>query len=83
MSKNTSFSVGDHFCAFIDAQVSRGRYGNASDVIRAGLRLLEEREAGLETLRAALIEGENSGPSTPFDFEAFILRKRGDETKAR
>jgi antitoxin ParD1/3/4 len=43
--------------------------------MRAALRLLEEREAKLTALRAALIEGEESGPSTPFDFEAFIARK--------
>jgi len=82
MGKNTSFSLGDHFTAFIETQVSRGRYGNASDVLRAGLRLLEEREAKLEALRTALVEGENSGPSTPFDFEAFLARKRDGQTKA-
>jgi antitoxin ParD1/3/4 len=82
MSKKTSFSLGDHFSAFIEAQVSKGRYGNASDVVRAALRLLEEQEAKLEALRAALIEGENSGPSTPFDFEAFIRRKPGVATPA-
>jgi len=76
MSKNTSISLGDHFAKFIDAQVARGRYASASDVVRAGLRLLEEHEAELEALRAALIEGEESGASTPFDFKAFIARKR-------
>jgi antitoxin ParD1/3/4 len=54
----------------------QGRQGNASDVVRAGLRLLEEQEAKLAALRAALIEGENSGPSTPFNFDALIARKR-------
>ena len=83
MSKNTSFSLGGHFGAFVDAQVSGGRYNSASDVVRAGLRLLEEQEAKLEALRAALLEGEHSGPSSPFDFEAFIKRKHGAATSAR
>jgi len=76
MSKNTSFSLGEHFVSFIEAQVNAGRYGSASDVVRAGLRLLEEDTARLEALQQALIEGEKSGPSTPFDFEAFIVRKQ-------
>jgi antitoxin ParD1/3/4 len=63
MSKNTSFSVGEHFSGFIDQQVSHGRYSSASDVVRAGLRLLEEQEAKLAALQASLIEGEESGIS--------------------
>lgn len=82
MSKNTSVTLGDHFAEFIDRQVARGRYGSASDVVRAGLRLLEEHEVKLEALRAALIEGEQSGPSTAFDFEAFIERKGKADLKA-
>jgi antitoxin ParD1/3/4 len=81
--KNTSFSIGEHFMGFVDAQVKEGRYSNASDVMRAALRLLEEREAKLTALRAALVEGEESGPSTPFDFEAFIARKRKGKPKPR
>ena len=76
MARNTSISLGDHFASFIDQQVQNGRYGSASDVVRAGLRLLEENEAKLHALRAALIEGEKSGPSTPFDFDAFVAGKR-------
>jgi len=76
MPKNTSVIVGDHFAEFIERQVGEGRYGSASDVVRAGLRLLEEREMKVEALRAALIEGEQSGVSTPFDFDAFVNRKR-------
>jgi antitoxin ParD1/3/4 len=44
--------------------------------VRAGLRVLDEREAGLEALRAALIAGEASGDPEPFDFAAFIAKKK-------
>jgi len=83
MGRVTSFSLGDHFTQFVEAQVNEGRYNNASDVMRAALRLLEEREARMSALRAALVEGEESGPSTPFDFEAFIARKRKQKPKNR
>jgi antitoxin ParD1/3/4 len=76
-TRNTSFSLGGHLSAFVQAQVAQGRYGSASDVIRAALRLLEEQEMQLASLRAALIEGENSGSPTPFDFDALIAHKRG------
>ena len=76
MARNTSLSLGDHFALFIDEQVARGRYGSASDVVRAGLRLLEEHEMKLEALRIALIEGENSGEPEPLDLEGFVQTKR-------
>lgn len=75
MSRNTSVALGEHFAEFITKQVESGRYSTASDVVRSGLRLLEEREAKLQALRHALIEGEQSGPATPFDFEAFRAEK--------
>jgi antitoxin ParD1/3/4 len=75
-AKNTSFSIGEHFIRFVELQVKEGRYSNASDVLRAALKLLEEQEAKRSALRAALIKGEESGPSAPFDFEAFIARKQ-------
>jgi antitoxin ParD1/3/4 len=81
MGKNTSVSLGDHFTSFIERQVAEGRYNSASDVVRAGLRLLEDQEAKLASLRAALIEGEQSGPSTPFDFEGFIAQKRSKKRR--
>jgi antitoxin ParD1/3/4 len=83
MGRVTSFSLGEHFTSFVEAQVKEGRYNNASDVMRAALRLLEEREARIGALRAALVEGEDSGTSTAFDFEAFIARKRKQKPKAR
>lgn len=76
MARNTSVSLGDHFADFIDAQVQGGRYGSASDVVRAGLRLLEEHEAKVQALQNALIAGEESGPPAPFDSADFLARMR-------
>jgi antitoxin ParD1/3/4 len=75
MSKSTSFTLGAHFLGFVEAQVATGRFASASEVVRAGLRLLEEHEQRLAALRDALAEGEASGPAEPFDFDAFIASK--------
>jgi antitoxin ParD1/3/4 len=77
MGRNTSISLGDHFASFVDRQIAEGRYGSVSEVVRAGLRLLEEQEVKLAALRAALQAGERSGPSEPFDFDGFLAGKRG------
>ncbi|WP_288348934.1 type II toxin-antitoxin system ParD family antitoxin [uncultured Thalassospira sp.] len=76
MARNTSVSLGEHFNGFIDGQVKSGRYGSASDVVRAGLRLLEEHEAKVKALQEALIDGEQSGPAKPFDGDAFLARMK-------
>jgi len=76
MAKNTSITLGEHFEKFIGARVATGRYGSASEVVRAGLRLLEETETEQEALRRALIEGEESGPGEPFDNAAFVAKMR-------
>ena len=76
MPRNTSVSLGEHFTGFIGERVASGRYNSASDVVRAGLRLLEEHEAKVEALRDALVEGERSGAAARFDFDAFIARKK-------
>jgi antitoxin ParD1/3/4 len=65
MARNTSITLSDHFNGFIEKQIAAGHYGTASEVVRAGLRLLEEREAKLEALRRALVDGEESGPHHP------------------
>ena len=63
MSKSTSLVIGDHFENFINSQIARGRYGSASEVLRAGLRLLEAQEQEWELTRRALEAGEASGIS--------------------
>ena len=72
MAKTTSFNLGDHFEQFISTQIKSGRYGNASEVVRASLRRMEEDEQKLEALRQALIDGENSGESTSLDMQEII-----------
>lgn len=76
MPRNTSVTLGDHFSGFVSEQVETGRYGSVSDVVRAGLRLLEEHEAKVKALQDALLQGEQSGTPRPFDFEAMKARKR-------
>ena len=61
MARNTSITLGPHFDEFMATQVESGRYGSVSEVVRAGLRLLEETESKLEQLRRLLNEGERSG----------------------
>jgi antitoxin ParD1/3/4 len=71
MAKNTSITLGDHFEGFITHQIESGRYGSASEVVRAGLRLLEDTENKLGALRQLLEEGERSG-HTDYSYETFI-----------
>lgn len=71
MAKNTSISLGEHFDDFIANQIESGRYGSASEVVRAGLRMLEDTESKLSTLRRLLAEGEQSGLAD-YNYETFI-----------
>ena len=71
MAKNTSITLGNHFDEFIAEKVKAGRYGSASEVVRAGLRLLENSETKIETLRLMLEEGEKSGFSD-YTYEKLI-----------
>jgi antitoxin ParD1/3/4 len=61
MQKNTSVTLGKHYEAFIASQIELGQFSSASEAIRAGLRLLEEKNIKMAVLRRALVDGENSG----------------------
>jgi antitoxin ParD1/3/4 len=72
MGRNTSISLGNHFESFIEHTISDGRYTNASEVIRAGLRLLEEEENRVVALRKAIQEGIDSGRANDFEPKKFL-----------
>jgi antitoxin ParD1/3/4 len=72
MSRNTSISIGDYFDSFIQSRISAGRFKNASEVIRAGLRLLEEEENRIIALREAIQEGIESGIAYNFNPESHL-----------
>ena len=76
--KNTSVALGPYFENFISTAIQSGRYNNASEMIRAGLRLLEENEKRIQQLDAAIQEGEESGICEKFDSRNHLqeLKKR-------
>ncbi len=76
MSRNTGVELGDEIAGFIDNQVTAGRYGSASEVIRAGVRRLQDQETKLEALRQAIKEGLDSGSAEAFDFEEFMTDRK-------
>ena len=71
MAKNTSITLGEHFEGFIAHQVTTGRYVSASEVVRAALRLFEDNERKIATLRHLLEEGEQSG-SAEYSYEGLM-----------
>ena len=76
----SSYTLGERFEGFVKQLVTSGRYASASEVMRDGLRLLEEKEtlkqAKLDALRRDIDDGLNSGPSEPLDMEAIIQEAR-------
>ena len=71
-SKNTSIALGQELADYARSKVASGQFGSVSEVIRDAMRRAIERDAKVEALRAALIEGENSGPGTPWNLEEFL-----------
>ena len=74
MSKNTSILLGEHFEKFISSEVSSGRYGSASEVIRTALRMLETEEQKKKALIKALVKGEKSGRVENFNPVAHLAK---------
>ncbi len=79
MTKDASILLDRHSAEFVKAKIDEGQYSTADDVVRAALRLLEDQDAQLQALRAALIEGEESGPPQDFDFDVFLARMHASE----
>lgn len=84
----TSYSIGKHFETFIESLLENGRYSTASEVMRDGLRMIEEREerrkAKLEALRAEIQKGFDSGPAEEVDLGDWIksIKTRGRQRLA-
>lgn len=76
----TKLPVGTHYEQFIKSLVETGRFATEGEVMREGLRLLEEREerrkAKLDALRDDIQEGIDSGPSEPWDVEEILTEAR-------
>lgn len=70
--RNTSISLSDHWVEFTTQQVASGRYGSTSEVVRAGLRMVEERQRKIDALNAAIDEGLASELIEDFDLDAYI-----------
>jgi antitoxin ParD1/3/4 len=81
MSRNTSISLGDHFESFVDNRVSTGRFKNASEVVRAGLRLLEEEENKIIALKQAIEDGVQSGLAKNFDARKHLQKLKAGKRK--
>jgi len=80
MTRNTSISLGSYFDNFIQNRISAGRYKNASEVVRAGLRLLEEEENKMIALREAIQEGIDSGIDNDFDPKIHLKNLKANKT---
>ena len=74
MAKNTSILIGEHFEKFINKEVSSGKYGSASEVVRTALRLLQSEEEKKSILLNALIQGEKSKRIEDFDAKVHLAK---------
>jgi len=72
MARNTSVTLGEHFDDFVHEKINAGRFQSVSEVVRAGLRKLEEDEIKLQVLRDKLQAGEDSPLVDGFKGEKLI-----------
>ena len=79
--KNTSVSLGNYFDQFVSSQVSVGRYKNVSEVIRAGLRLLEDEESKAIALRNEIQKGLESPRVENFNFDENLIQLKAGKRK--
>ena len=79
--KNTSISLGNYFDQFVSNQVSEGRYKNVSEVIRAGLRLLENEESKAIDLKNAIQKGLESPRVENFNFDENLIQLKAEKRK--
>ena len=77
--KNTSISLGNYFDQFVQSRISEGRFKNVSEVIRAGLRLLDEEESKIIVLRKEIQDGLNSPIVENFDFEENLKKLKSEK----
>jgi len=81
MGRNTSVSLGNHFEDFVDNKVSSGRYKNASEVIRAGLRMLEDEETRITSLKKEIEAGFASGMAKNFNAKKQLEKLKSAKRK--
>lgn len=81
MAQNTSISLGNYFDNFVKSNITKGRYKNVSEVIRAGLRLLEEHENKVQALKSAIQEGVDSPRVENFNFEENLRKLKANSRK--
>ncbi|MEY2829629.1 MAG: hypothetical protein RIQ33_1487 [Bacteroidota bacterium] len=81
MQRNTSVSLGNYFEKFVEKRIDEGRYKNASEIIRAGLRLLEEEENKIKVLKLSIREGIDSGIAKNFDAKKHLQKLKANRKK--
>lgn len=81
--KTTSVALGEYFENYVKSAVKQGRYNNASEVIRAGLRLLEENDSRVYALKKAIQEGLDSGIAEDFNPDEHLKKLKSKKENGK